>query len=441
MRRAHRHGTGRAWGGVALALLVAAGGFAGPARSVAAEDETTPPPKEEKVDLDALQAERERVTSSNRVRPRVSRYLDAAVKAGDKGDPDEAIRLLERIRRSRLNPVEDALVLRMMGFVEYGAERPKKAIEYFRRALAKEALPIKDETRLRFYIAQLNAQAENWKGVIEAIDDWLRYTRDPDPLGYYLRSIAHYQVEEPEAAIADIRRALNSAPEPREQWLRLLAALYSQQQDYVKATPILEQLLLRFQKKEYWVQLSLIYAARNDYDTSLAVQQVAYQQGFLTEDAELRRLARSYLYNDLPYPAAKVLQKGIEDGTIDDDPEVYELLANSWIAAREYDRSLPPLRKAAELAKDGNLDVRLAQVYMQRENWSDATRMLENAIDKGGLKNRGNVELLLGIAYYNTKNLSLARNHFVRAREHEETREAAERWISHLATETSSQAG
>jgi tetratricopeptide (TPR) repeat protein len=167
------------------------------------------------------------------------------------------------------------------------------------------------------------------------------------------------------------------------------------------------------------------------------VQQVAYLQGLLTEDKELRRLARSYLYHDLPYPAAQVLEKGIAEGAIEADAESFELLANSWIAAREYDRSLPPLQKAADLSEDGNLFVRLGQVHLQREEWGRAAEQLQEAIEKGGLKNPGNAQLLLGIAYYNDRRVGQARSSFVRAREHESTRAKAESWITHIENENS----
>ena len=296
-------------------------------------------------------------------------------------------------------------------------------------------LPIRDEARVRFNIAQLYASLQQWRETIDWLNRWLLYVEDPDPLGFYLMGIAYYQLEDFDAAIVQTKRAVEFRPEPRESWLRLLAALYAQKQDYENAAPVLEELVLRFPKKPYWVQLSLIYGAHENYRRSLSVQQVAYAQGLLTEDKELRRLARSYLYHELPYPAAQVLEKALEDGAIARDSEALELLANSWIAAREYERSLDPLRSAAELSEDGNLYVRLGQVHMQREAWNEASALLEKAVEKGGLKDPGNAELLLGIAYYNGAQVARARSSFLRARQHDSTRSAANRWITHLDTE------
>jgi tetratricopeptide (TPR) repeat protein len=329
----------------------------------------------------------------------------------------------------------------MLAYVAYGANESAEAIEYFVKVLEEEVLPVRDEAKVRFNIAQLHASLQHWPEVISWLNRWLLYVEDPDPLGFYLMGIAYHQLEDFDAAVAQTKKAVELSPEPRESWMRLLAALYSQKQDYENAAPVLEELVLRFPKKQYWVQLSLIYGAREDYRRSLAVQQVAYTQGLLTEDKELRRLARSYLYHDLPYPAAKVLEKALEGGAIARDAKAFELLANSWIAAREYERSLDPLRRAAELSEDGNLYVRLGQVHMQSESWSEAAALLEKAVEKGGLEDPGNAELLLGIAYYNDTRVARARSSFLRARQHDSTREAANRWITHLDTEDEAPAG
>ena len=388
------------------------------------------------VDLDQIRRERKLVQYQNKLGSRVQRYLAAAGKAFEAGEAEEGIELLDKLNPKRLNRLELAYVYRLRATLAYEGGNYDEAIAYFEKTLGQEALPLDAENQIRFSIAQIQASLEHWKESIAALNRWFRYVEDPDPLGYYLMGIAYYRLEDLDTAIVNTKKAVALSPEPREGWLQLLSALYVEKEDYKSATPILEDLLMRFPKKQYWVQLSLIYGARDDYRASLAVQQVAYLQGLLTEDKELRRLARSYLYNDLPYPAAKVLENGLADGSIDPDAESYELLANSWIAAREYDRSLEPLQKAAKLSDDGNLYVRLGQVHLQREEWSQAAEELQKAVAKGGLDNPGNAQLLLGIAYYNDKRVGQARSSFARAREYASTREKAETWLTHIDNES-----
>ena len=392
----------------------------------------------EPIDLDQLRMARKVRAASFPVGSRVSRYLTAAQEASEEGNAQEGIALLDKLNMRRLNSYERALIYRLKAYIAYAAGEFEVAIESLEKVLAEEVMPLEAENRIRFNIAQIYASLQQWRDAITALKRWFRYVEDPDPLAYYLLGISYYQLEEIDLAITNTEKAVDLAEEPAEGWLQLLAALYIQKEDYPSASPILEELVMRFPKKQYWVQLSLIYGARDNYRHSLAVQQVAYLQGLLTEDKELRRLARSYLYHDLPYPAAKVLEKGIEEGAIEKDAKAYELLANSWIAAREYDRSLPPLQRAAKLSDDGKLFVRLGQVHLQREEWDEAAKQLRQGIEKGGLEKPGNAQLLLGIAYYNDERVMQARASFARALQHDSTRAEAGRWITHIEKEAGS---
>ncbi len=389
----------------------------------------------EQIDFEKLKRERQARAGLYPVRARISRYLGAAAEAVDEGDLDEAKRLLARLGPGRLNPYERALVYRLEAYVDYTAGNYDLAIESFRKVLGEAILPLRDDNRIRFNIAQLYAARQEWRNVIESIHEWMRYSEEPTPLSHYLLGISYYQLDEVDSAIAETEKAIDLSPSPPEGWLQLLAALFVQKEDYASAAPVLEELLIRYPKKPYWVQLSLIYGARDNHSHSLAVQQFAYLQGMLTEEKELLRLARSYLFQNLPYPAARVIEEGLENGTIEPDVEVFELLANSWISAREYDRSLEPLHKAAELSEDGNLHLRLGQVYMQREEWKRAVTMLREALQRGGLKDPGNAQLLLGICYYNDARIAQARTQFSRARKFDSTRAAADQWITHIERE------
>lgn len=403
--------------------------------SVAAQDARQD--EQEPIDLEALEAERKRKAASEayRVKPRISRYLSAAAEKADEGDAEEGMALLDRLTMPRLNHMERAFVYRLRGFLAYSSGDYDATIEAFEAVLAEEAMSLDAENRIRFNIAQLHAAAQQWDKVIPAIERWARYVPERTPLSYYLLGISYFQLGNIDLSIENTVKAIDLSPEPPEGWLQLLAALYVQKEDYAKATPVLEELVMRFPKKQYWNQLSLIYGARDDYRQALAVQQVAYLQGYLTEDKELRRLVRSYLYHELPYPAAQTLEKALADGTVEADSDAYEMLANSWIAAREYDRALEPLRKAAELSEDGKLLIRLGQVHLQREEWKLATERLEQALAKGGLDDPGAAELLLGIAYYESERVDRARAAFMRARGYAKARDEADSWITHLANE------
>jgi len=386
-------------------------------------------------DLAELRAERAEEVSRYRVRELTGKRITAALELLEQDRYAEARAKLDEMNYELLNARERALAYRLVALTAFGQEQFDTAIEYFGKAVEQQALTIDDEASARFSIAQLRAAVSDWPGVLSALDEWRAYVEEPSALAYYLEALAHYEMDEFERAVEPARRAVELSPAPREGWLQLLAGLYLQKEDYASATPLIEELVVRFPKKQYWVQLSMLYAAREDHPASLAVQQLAYAQGLLHEDRDLRRLARSFLYHDLPESAALVIEKGLADGTLEPDEEVLEQLGNSWIAAREFDKAVGPLSRAAALSDDGKLYLRLAQVHVQREQWEEATRLLREALAKGGLDDRGRAELLLGIACYSGERPEEARAAFERAAAHESTRAEAGAWLEHMARE------
>jgi tetratricopeptide (TPR) repeat protein len=188
-------------------------------------------------------------------------------------------------------------------------------------------------------------------------------------------------------------------------------------------------------KKGNWIQLSSLYQQIEDFPKALAAMQVAYEGGMLTEDSEYRRLADMLAYNEVPYRCAQVMEKAIADKKVEANSDAYQKLANCWIAAREFDKSLEPLGRAANASKDGDLYVRLAEVNVQREDWAAASSALENALDKGKLKDTPYAQLLMGISLYNQKKPQEARSWFVRAQKSEQRRKTASQFIQRIDIE------
>jgi tetratricopeptide (TPR) repeat protein len=387
---------------------------------------------EEEFDLETLREERNEQLERYFVRTLTQKRLNIAVEFLEAGDFAAARKKLGAMKFSRLNSYEGALAYRLLAYAAIGQQDTRGAIEYFDKVLDQAALSIDDEASIRFSMVQIYASLEEWQEVEEELSEWFKYVEKPNAVAYYLLAISHYRREQYDEALAPALKAIEISRQPSEPWLQLVAALHLQRDDFDSAVPILEQMVSRFQKKQYWVQLSLIYSAREDYEHALRIQQLAYAQGLLTQDGELRRLARTYLFHQLPHPAAQVLELGLAEGQIKRDREVLELLGNSWIAAREYEKAIDPLQQAAELAEDGRLFLRLGQVRVQREDWKEATGLIQKALDKGGLEDEGKAQLLLGISYFSADHPESARTAFRKARKHESTRTDATAWLEHI---------
>jgi tetratricopeptide (TPR) repeat protein len=347
-------------------------------------------------------------------------YKDAAV----------ALKELEK-RSSRLNTYERALVNQMLGMSQAGQEKYKEALVYLEKCIAEEGLPYGQIVSTRFTIAQLYMATEEFAKAAKTLEKWLKEVETPNADAYYLLAAAYYQLDEVDKAIGPAETAIEIAKKPKPPWLQLLVGLYYETKQFPKAVKPLETLIMIDPKKGYWTQLSSLYAHLEQEDKSLAIMQLAYAQDYLVKDNDLRALAQLYLYHSLPYRAGQVLEKARKDGYIKEDATYWEMLANSWLLAREFDRALEPLQTGAEISDKGNLYARLGQLYLEREQWREASEALTNAIEKGGLGDEGTTHLLLAISYYHQKQYSNSTRHLRAAQrsDNETIRNSASQWL------------
>ena len=206
----------------------------------------------------------------------------------------------------------------------------------------------------------------------------------------------------------------------------------------IETLGVLKQLATLFPKKSYYVQLAAGYSNIGEEEDALALLELAYAQDFLDRERDLTALTQRYLYHDLPWPGAKVMEKGLDDEIIESSSENLELYANSLLHSREYDLAIEPLRQAAEASEDGDLYHRLAQVHIEIENWAAARDALAKAIRKGQLRDEASAQLLLGIANFNQESFDSARQAFEQAAESEKTSKSANKWLEHVDREIQS---
>jgi len=332
----------------------------------------------------------------------------------------------------KLSPYERGKVEQILFNIAYSQDQYEKARGHLKSAIDSGGLNAQEIDQARYQSAQLFMQEEKWREGAAALEEWFQTAATPNSAAYYLLAVAYYQQEDFTKALAPAKKAveLMDKAKPNESWLSMLSALYLQREEYKEAVPVLQQLVTAApDKKTYWMQLSSVYGQMEDYSNALAIMQLANNVGLVTEDSEVRRLADLLLFNDVPYRGAQVLEAAIEKKIVNVDDKLYEKLANCWIAAHEYDKSVPPLQRAAELAATGDTFVRLGEVQVQREDWPAAITAIQRGVDKGQLKDPGSAQLMLGIAHYSQKNYEAAVPFFQRARQSDKHRQIADSYL------------
>ena len=192
------------------------------------------------------------------------------------------------------------------------------------------------------------------------------------------------QQEKFKEALPPAKSAVELDPKPRESWVQMLVAIYSQLQDYPNVAATLQRLIsISPHKKQYWTQLAAVQNLLEREANALATLQLAHTAGLLTEDREFRQLARLLFLRDMPYQCAKIVEKGIGGGQMKADAESYRLMSNCLLASREHDLALEPLAKAGELAPDGEMYMLLGQMHLQRDRFEPALDALRQGAGEG----------------------------------------------------------
>jgi len=170
-------------------------------------------------------------------------------------------------------------------------------------------------------------------------------------------------------------------------------------------------------------------------DKSLAVQQLARYEGYITEERDLTRMAQMFMVQGLPHRGAAVMKEGLESGAIKPTMQAYQTYSDTLLQSREWALSLDPIAKAAELAEDGSMWVRHAQVNLQLGKWADARDSLNRAFQKGKISDEGQAHILFGIAAANDKQWDTATTSFKRAANYPGTADVATKWMAFVERE------
>lgn len=357
----------------------------------------------------------------------------------------EKLNTLLQSRGDRMKPFDRASVLQIRGSAYVNLENYKAAIKDFEEALKLDALPPDQNSQLRFNVAQLHFQDENYPAAIRYLERWLLEVDDPGANAFYLLAAAHYYSDNFQKARAPIERAIQLSDKPERRYLELANIIYAELNLATPRASVLKQLIqLAPTEKGFWKQLAGLYsqqegdAAQRKAFTTL---EVAYHAGLIDDAADILSLAQFYSLFNNPHRGAALLEEHLKSGLIKRDVKALELLSQLWSQAREHGRAIPVLREAASLSDTGELSFRLGQVLLADEQNEAAEKALQAAVQKGGLKAADVAEawLLLGTARFNQAGpgdraaREKADQAFAEAQRFAATRTQASQWRQYVA--------
>ena len=376
---------------------------------------------------------------STAMREKVYDKLSKAQAAAEQEDWDKAFDYLGDVERMRdLDPHEKAQLWTAYGYVYFSQEKYSEAVDAYEKVLLEEEIPPGLRSNTLYTLGQLHFHLERYDSAAGHLETWLQTTDDPSPDAYILLGQAYYQLERPADAATEIRKAIAEARDRgqpvKENWYALLRVIYFELGEFENLLAVLETLVTEYPKKEYWIHLSSAYGEMDDTTRQVAAYDMAYVQGYLTYGSELDLLAQLLMRAGDPWRAGTVLEEGLASGVVEGDARNWRLLSQAWTLSQEHEKAIVALTKAADLSGDGELDARIAQSHANLGQWEEAVAAARRALDRG-VDGPHEMQILMGMAYFELGRLDEARAAFTEAQHQDEGRATATRWLAYVDRE------
>ncbi|WP_394176669.1 tetratricopeptide repeat protein [Thalassotalea litorea] len=393
-----------------------------------------------------VQAAEDNTRKTKRVpamRERVYSQLARAQKIADGGDTQAGIEVLDAVkdRLSSLNSYEKAMLFNFYGFLYYGIEDVDNAITSFEKVVAdKEGVTDALYMSTLYSLAQLHMQKQDYIRAEQALKNWqTEKNGELNASEHVLFAQVFYQQKNYQKALNSIDNAIaiseQSGEALRENWLILKRAAHYELKQPQQVTRVMEQMVRLYNKPQYWLQLSGMYGEIGEEDKQLAVMEAAWQAGYISKEEDIMTLAQLYVYHQLPYKAALLMQSAMDDGRLAVDLKRLQLLSQSYMLAKEDDKAIPVLVQASEISETGEFDAQLAQAYLNLEQWQKAIESAEQALNRGGVENIGDMHLAMGMGHFNLKRFEQSLLAFAQAEDVPEVRNTAQQWSKYVEKE------
>ena len=376
------------------------------------------------------------------LRNKVYTQLARAQKLADDGDVAAGLEALDIVQKksSSMNSYEVAMMYNFYGFIYYNENRVSEAMAAFENVVKQDPIPESLKLNTIFSLAQLAMAEGQFDKVLSYLDSWESLNTKPPQANYYeLKANASYQAKDYQSAIKYINTAINlnkvDDKDLKESWFILLRASHYSLNQPKEVVRVLEEMVLRFDKPEYWVQLSGMYGEVGQDDKQLALIETAKQRGFLDDATKLKNLAQIYMYSGLAYKAANAMELGFEKGNIEKSAKNLIFVAEAYMQAREDKKAVPYFIAAAKQTDTGEYDRRLAEVYLNLELFDEAADSARAALNKGSLKQESNAYIALGMAQYNLENFDAAILAFEQAKKYKKSERLAAQWLQYVKRE------
>jgi tetratricopeptide (TPR) repeat protein len=319
---------------------------------------------------------------------------------------------LRERRFERMNDFEKSTLLSFYTNYYLNTEDYVGAIGIFEEMLEIETLRADQRLRTHKSLGQLYASEEEWQGSIENYEEWRNLSEFEEEVVFRGLSYAHYQLENFEAAkpfwIDRMELMLADGEALDRDDYSYLNGLYFTLEDYESALELTKTMIVLFDDRADWQNLSAIYSSLEEDDRGVQALNLFYLKGLMEDDTRYVNLAQSLAGIDAPYTGSKILVEGMGKEIVENDEENLTRLTQMYLMASEYEEALDPALGAAEADETGDGYDTLGYIHYVLHDYESAAEAFQSAIDKGDLSDRSDTLMFLSRAFLELRNFDAA---------------------------------
>ena len=295
------------------------------------------------------------------------------------------------------NAYDHAIAARLAGASLLNTDNDK-AKAYLQKAVDFDGLNNNEHYESLRLIAQIDLNEQDYDGTLAAMDRFLQETKSQAGDDLALKGNALYRLKRYPEAIATMKAAVESSPQPKAEWLQLLMGAYFDSNQPQEAARIAEGLMSKNPgDKALQLNLAASYMEAGQDDKAAAMLEKLRATGALDQAEDYRNLYAMYLNHNKNKEGIAVIQEGLQKGVLKEDFDTMNSLAQAYWFSGQADQAIAAYRKAAPLAPDGETYLNLARALLNEGHSAEAGQAAQTALDKG-VRNPADAKKILSVA-------------------------------------------
>jgi tetratricopeptide (TPR) repeat protein len=310
-----------------------------------------------------------------------------------------------------IEPLERALQLSDAKSPTYFDERNTQEMLLFLSQLYfQEATTVKDTRRANEYYDR----SERY------IERWVKNNTRPnaDAMLFYASLLYNRAVQDADnpdkarltRALEVVDQAMRMSIHPKDNlWVLKLVCLQQLDRND-EAVEFLELVVAQKpDNRNYWQQLAALYLGQGQDVRAIVTFERAQKVGFLNSPKDNFNLVGIHFNIGQFERAAELLEKGLVEGSIENEQKNWELLAYSYQQVNRDFKAIDALKRATkQFPQSGQLEYLIAQAYYSMEKYEDALPHLQAAVRKDGGTRPHQTLLFLAFVAYELKKYEVA---------------------------------